>query len=347
MSIIKRFASASAALFLVALCLNAHVQIEKVSAFSSAGISLASKTTTGTRTSTATVIATPPRTRNEATITRSALSMSSMAIPMLPEGLAKTVVNGGETGASPIGRGDIVTVKYTCYSAGLGDQDENEASNVLLARSDSQKVVVGDGSMVPGWDAALRSMTVGERAVVRITDPSLAYGNAKNDPRGAAALAALLGVDTDLASTARLEFDIQVLGVQSAAQAAQIFDMNFDAMALEDDTPKTAEEIAAAYQVRMANKAPEKEGLEGWIDTVKNYYFFGFFEGETGEEAPWYLKPSITFPIAFAVVGAAFWVSLLSGAISEKGAQSVDELDVLVTTSMMTVTTLLAGFPSV
>eukprot|EP00537_Pseudo-nitzschia_pungens_P008231 CAMPEP_0172364066 /NCGR_PEP_ID=MMETSP1060-20121228/7283_1 /TAXON_ID=37318 /ORGANISM="Pseudo-nitzschia pungens, Strain cf. cingulata" /LENGTH=270 /DNA_ID=CAMNT_0013086985 /DNA_START=370 /DNA_END=1182 /DNA_ORIENTATION=- len=270
--------------------------------------------------------------------------MSSMAIPMLPEGLAKTVVNGGETGATPIGRGDIVTVKYTCYSAGLGDQEESDAENVLLARSDSQKVVVGDGSMVPGWDAALRSMTVGERAVVRITDPSLAYGGADTDPRGAAALGALLGIDSALASTARLEFDIQVLAVQPAAKAAQIFDMNFDAMALEDDTPKTAEDIAAAYQVKMANKAPKKEGLEGWIDTVKNYYFFGFFEGETGEEAPWYLKPSITFPIAFAVVGAAFYVSLLSGAISEKGAQSVDELDVLVTTTMMT---LLSSFSSV
>ena len=65
---------------------------------------------------------------------------------MLPEGLAKTVVNGGEMGASPIGRGDILTVKYTCYSVGLGDQDENEAENVLLARSDSQKVVRMNGA---------------------------------------------------------------------------------------------------------------------------------------------------------------------------------------------------------
>lgn len=312
------------ALFVVALCFQ---QVEEVSAFSSTGIPLSYGTATSRRMSTSGRV--------------SPLSMSSVA--MLPEGLAKTVVNGGEMGASPIGRGDILTVKYTCYSVGLGDQDENEAENVLLARSDSQKVVVGDGSMVPGWDAALRSMTVGERAVVRITDPSLGYGGANSDKRGAAALAALLGVDPAQASTALLEFDIQVLAAQSAASAAQVFDMNFDAMALEDDTPKTAEEIAAAYQVRMANKAPEKEGLEGWIDTVKNYYFFGFFEGETGEEAPWYLKPSITFPIAFAIVGAAFYVSLLSGAISEKGAQSVDELDVIVTTTMMT---LLSGVPS-
>lgn len=178
--------------------------------------------------------------------------------------------------------------------------------------------------MIPGWDAALRTMKQGERAVIRLTDSSLGYGN---DPRAAPALEAL-GADP---VNSQLEFDILVQTVQPAAQAAQVFDMNFDAMALADTTPKTAQEIAEAYQVKMANKAPEKEGLEGWVETVKNWYFFGFFEGETGEEAPWYLKPSITFPIAFAIVGAAFYVSLLTGAISEKGAQSIDELDVIIT----------------
>lgn len=252
------------------------------------------------------------------------LSMSSAAA-MLPEGLVKTVVEVGSPNAAPIARGDIVTVKYTCYSTTGDDSD-----NILLARSDSQKMVVGDGAMVPGWDAALRTMTVGERAVVRLTDPSLGYGS---DPRAAPALEAL-GTDP---SNAQLEFDIMVQTVQPAAQAADLFDMNFDTMALADNTPKTAQEIAEAYQIKMANKAPELEGLEGWIDTVKNWYFFGFFEGETGEEAPWYLKPSITFPIAFAIVGAAFYVSLLSGAISEKGAQSIDELDVIVTSIVTSV----------
>ena len=80
----------------------------------------------------------------------------------------------------------------------------------------------------------------------------------------------------------------------------------------------------------MAIKAldgPEREGLEGFLDKAKNFYFFGFFEGETGEQAPWFLRPSITFPIAFAIVGAAFYVSIVSGAISERGAAVKDELD--------------------
>jgi len=255
------------------------------------------------------------------------LSMASVAAPMLPEGLVKTVVNVGERNSRPIGRGDIVTVKYTCYSS-IGDGGDFD--NVLLARSNSQKMVVGDGSMVPGWDAALRSMVMGERAVVRLTDPALGYGTSSTS-KASAALEAL-GTDP---TRGELEFDIAVLKVQTAAQAAEMFDMNFDAMALQDNMPKTAQEIADAYQVRMDNRTPDKEGLEGWIETIKNYYFFGFFEGETGEEAPWYLKPSITFPIAFAVVGAAFAVSLGVGAISEKGAQSIDELDTIVKATTM------------
>lgn len=96
---------------------------------------------------------------------------------------------------------------------------------------------------------------------------------------------------------------------------------------------RTATDIAAAYEQRQALKAldgPEKEGLEGFIERAQNFYFFGFFEGETGEKAPWFLRPSITFPIAFGVVGAAFYVSVISGAISEKGAQVQDELDEII-----------------
>ena len=63
------------------------------------------------------------------------LSMSSAAA-MLPEGLVKTVVEGGSPNAPTIERGDVVTVKYSCYST-TGD----DSNNILLARSDSQKMV--------------------------------------------------------------------------------------------------------------------------------------------------------------------------------------------------------------
>lgn len=45
------------------------------------------------------------------------------------------------------------------------------------------------------------------------------------------------------------------------------------------------------------------------------------------------MKPSITFPLAFLVVGLAFYVSLAGGAISERGMPSTDELDEIIIAS--------------
>ena len=66
---------------------------------------------------------------------KTSLSMSAVAAPMLPEGLVKTVVQGGSPSEPAIRRGDVVTVKYTCYST------KGESDNILLARSDSLKMV--------------------------------------------------------------------------------------------------------------------------------------------------------------------------------------------------------------
>ena len=77
------------------------------------------------------------RTATSASASNTARSVSASPTQMLPEGLVKTVVNGGNPNDPLIARGDVVTVKYTCYSTN-GDGDDN---NVLLARSDSQKMV--------------------------------------------------------------------------------------------------------------------------------------------------------------------------------------------------------------
>lgn len=98
---------------------------------------------------------------------------------------------------------------------------------------------------------------------------------------------------------------------------------------------RTAQQISDAYEIRRAQAAlvPEKEGLEGFIEKAKNFYFFGLFEGETGQQAPWFLRPSITFPLAFLIVGATFYISFATGAISERGAQVTDELDEIILSS--------------
>jgi len=258
----------------------------------------------------------------------SSFLFSTAASTSLPEGLLKTVSKTGD--GMPVQLGDIATVKYACYVVGDDDDDDNTNNNKPFAKSAAQKMVVGDGSMIAGWDRAVRSMRVGERSVVRIVDSDqFGYGAA--------------GVAPVVPPHAVLELDLEIL--EAAPATANI---DFDSLAEADATPRTAADIAAAYQARRvaaaaANEGPQLEGLEAFLAKAKNFYFYGLFEGETGERPPWFLRPSITFPLAFLIVGAAFTVSYLGGAISERGSQSTDELDQIIMSSNSAATSILTA----
>jgi len=262
---------------------------------------------------------------------------STVARPALPEGITKTTTVEG-TGRG-VRAGDMVLVKYFCKAAG---------TETAFARSDRQRIVAGDGSMIRGWDAAIRTMREGERASIHISDPNFAYGAA--------------GIPPFVPPNAPVEIDLEVLSVEdaiglgAAGAEAMVSGMDtglVDTMGMDGPVsrPRTPGAIAAAYEAKMREKAAnapeEKEGVEGFIDWIKNSYFFGLFEGETGQEAPWYLKPSITFPIAFLVVGAAFWASLAGGAISERGMPSTDELDEIIVSSELIRTSIAVAMSSI
>jgi FKBP-type peptidyl-prolyl cis-trans isomerase len=236
-------------------------------------------------------------------------AMFSSSVSSLPEGLLKTITKEGN--GPKVRLGDIATIKYTCYVSG-------NPTPFARSTSKAQKMVIGDSAMITGFEQAIRSMCVGERCMVQVTDASFGYGDN--------------GVPPIVPSNAILDLDIEIIDTQPASA-----NIDFDRLAEADNTPRTASDIAAAFAFRNEQKAlnqgPELEGLDWFVAKVQSFYFFGLFEGETGERAPWFLRPSITFPIAFAIVGAAFYVSYIGGAISERGAQSTDELDEIILSS--------------
>ena len=257
---------------------------------------------------------------------RSSTSLGSSAAATLPEGLTKSVQTPGN--GPSVSFGDICTLSYSCY---VVDNDNSK----LLARAPSQKYMIGDGSMIDAWEKVVPTMRVGERSIIRINDPSLAYGSA--------------GLAPLVPPNAVIELDIEMVNAQPATA-----NIDFDSIAMAEKIPKTAADIEAAFALKMAGKSdePKLEGFELFLKKAKNFYFFGLFEGETGERPPWILRPSITFPLAFAVVGLAFYVSYAGGAISERGAQVKDELDEIilsmnavdtVPTSVLAATALLAA----
>ena len=127
----------------------------------------------------------------------------------IAEGIIKKVTKRG-TGV-PAKLGDIATVKYSCYVVG-------DDMSTPFSKSEQQKMAIGDSAMVPGWEKAIRSMEVGERAIVRVTDPALGYGPA--------------GVPPIIPPNAQLEFDIEILSTQPAMS-----NFDFDSLANSDNTP--------------------------------------------------------------------------------------------------------------
>jgi hypothetical protein len=244
----------------------------------------------------------PPQSTARQARTRRSPRLSS-ATDTLPEGLTKSIERQGS--GPPVSFGDICTLSYSCYV--VDDIDADADDSIPFAKSKSQKYMVGDGSMIDAWEKVIPTMRVGERSIIRVNDPKLAYGS-----NGVPPIVPLELLDAQAATT----------------------NIDFDSLALAEKTPTTAAEIQAAFEKKLAAKSdePKLEGFELFLKKAQSFYFFGIFEGETGQRPPWFLRPSITFPLAFAIVGAAFYVSIAGGAISERGAQVKDELDEVILT---------------
>ncbi|GMH84054.1 hypothetical protein TrVE_jg11160 [Triparma verrucosa] len=109
---------------------------------------------------------------------------------------------------------------------------------------------------------------------------------------------------------------------------------------LQKSKPRTPQSIKEAYDSKVSTGAVniQAPGWGGFLDRIKSGYFFGFFEAaEDSLRNPdkkntnsWLLRPSITFPLAFATVGLAFAVMVEGGGIRERGEVRRDELDEVV-----------------
>lgn len=205
-------------------------------------------------------------------------------------GVLKTIVKEGD--GPLVTPGAEVVVKY----------EGRTANGQLLCRGDDFRFLQGDGTMIGGFETAVGSMRVGEVAKVRV-QPWYAYGSTGVSP--------VVGPDTPL------DFDIEVLESSGNFLNPKSF-RDVDPKKLRD-AKSIAQDYAQRSELRMRND--ESENLSSFEKTqkwFKSLYFFGFFEGETGERPPWYLTPTITFPIMFVTCAAAFYVLISFGGVSIK-----------------------------
>jgi FKBP-type peptidyl-prolyl cis-trans isomerase len=206
-------------------------------------------------------------------------------------GVFKTVVRPG-TGQL-VTPGAEVVVRYEGRTGG-------ESGGVVLCRGEDFRFLQGDGTMIGGFETAVGSMRVGEVAKVTV-QPWYAYGST--------GVAPVVGPDTPL------EFDIEVLEASGNFLNPRSF-RDLDSKKLRD-ARSIAEDYAQRSELRMRNEEnlSDMEKAQRWF---KSLYFFGFFTGETGERPPWYLTPTITFPIMFAFCAVAFYILISSGGVTIK-----------------------------
>ena len=124
---------------------------------------------------------------------------SSAVVEEVMPGLKKTLMKKGY--GESLRLGDVATVKYSC----------NVVDMPPFAKASKQKIQVnpGNGVFIKGWDIALKSMSLGERAIIRIEDADqFGYGEA--------------GVPPFVPPGAIIEMDIEVLDVQDARDMLKI-----------------------------------------------------------------------------------------------------------------------------
>ncbi|GJQ08636.1 hypothetical protein GpartN1_g427.t1 [Galdieria partita] len=144
-------------------------------------------------------------------------------------------------------------------------------------REEPFRFVVNKGQVIRGWDIALLSMKEGETAKIRCS-PSYAYGEK--------------GVPPVIPPNAFLTFEIQLVKVERLLNTpSSVKDSDsIDASAVVDSKPKDEQK-------------PER------------FYFISPFASQTGEQAPWWLNPLITFSVIFILIGIAFTIVVQSGAL--------------------------------
>ncbi|CAM9761054.1 unnamed protein product [Scytosiphon promiscuus] len=214
-------------------------------------------------------------------------------------GVTREMVQDGA--GKGLATGDIATVRFTGKVAETGQ---------VFSMGNEYLTTLEDGTMISGWDTGLAGLRKGDRAIIRCTSR---YGYGAE------------GIPPIVPPNANLVFDVELLENEGNIMNPATF---VDANPL---TPRTPEGIAEAFDSKSRRKAlamadvAELEGIDKVVAWVKNIYIFGLFEGETGEEAPWYLKPLITFPIMITICGAAFYAVILLGGVTTDRSTAVQD----------------------
>ena len=195
-------------------------------------------------------------------------------------GVKKQTIQAGQ--GRSIEPGDIIAVAYTASIKG---------SKTVFAKGDKEQFIVKDGSMIKGIDTAINSMKVGERAVF-LCSPKYGYGSK--------------GIGNIIPPDSEIELDFKVLAwLGNQLRPESLFQKDLD---IDPFIASTPESIQKEYDEMQFKKADKYKGniFDIYLRRLRSTSFgfggSGFFTSQSGEKAPWYLNPNLTFPAMITIV---------------------------------------------
>lgn len=218
------------------------------------------------------------------------------------DGVRKVTIIEGK--GKTIEAGDILAVEYTCSVKG---------SETPFATNPQEKIIAIDGSMIKAWDLGLATMSVGEKATFT-SSAAYAYGEK--------------GIGGIIPPNSDIVLDMKVLAwLGNQLRPESLFQKDLDIDPFIASTPET---IRAEYEEMQAAKSDKYDGniLQIYWRRLRNISFgfggSGFFTSQSGEKAPWYLNPNLTFPAMIALTIVTFGTVFLTGSVKEKGMPKSD-----------------------
>ena len=190
--------------------------------------------------------------------------------------------------------GNNLTVKNN-YIVKVNYEGKLESGIVFdssFERNEPYEFIIGEGKVIKGWEIGIKSMKLGEKAKFEIL-PN--YGYKKK------------GIPPIIPPNAKLFFEIELLEIIQQEEIKK----NLSAE-LNIEVPRTPYDIAKDYENKLKNKAKENEEK-----SYEKFFFISPFRSQTGQQAPWWLNPNVTFIIVFFFVFLLFLIVLSLGGIHQ------------------------------
>jgi len=173
-----------------------------------------------------------------------------------------------------------------------GKLENGEIFDSSLDRKNPYVFKIGENKVIKGWEIGIKTMKIGEKAKFAFSPD---YGYKKK------------GIPPIIPPNAKLFFEIELL---------EILDSN-DNSILEvsesnRDIARTPQKIAEDFEKKISKKKKESNEIK-----FENFFFISPFQSQSGEKAPWWLNPNITFILVFLLILLLFFVVLSVGGIHQ------------------------------